>query len=61
MPVDHAQDSSGFDQFIKILQVEIKKLFQTPTHIQRKAFDVILKGSNVLVIAPTGTGKTDNR
>ena len=53
------ENSSVFNLFIPKLQNEIKKLFKTPTHIQQKATIEILNGNNVLLIAPTGTGKTE--
>ncbi len=50
--------NSAFDFFLPGLQEQIKKLFRTPTRIQQKAIKEILNGKKVLLIAPTGTGKT---
>ncbi len=36
-----------------------KKRFKEPTEVQRRAFPLVEKGENVLIIAPTGSGKTE--
>ena len=36
-----------------------RKRFSHLTEIQKKAMPLILKGDNVLLISPTGTGKTE--
>jgi ATP-dependent Lhr-like helicase len=49
-----------FEKFSPIIQRELRKLgFSEPTPIQSLAFDPILKGENILLIAPTGSGKTE--
>ncbi|MFX1294341.1 MAG: DEAD/DEAH box helicase, partial [Promethearchaeota archaeon] len=52
------KEISSFDLLIPKLREEIKKSFKRPTLIQQKVIREILKGQNVLIIAPTGTGKT---
>ncbi|NVM54688.1 MAG: DEAD/DEAH box helicase [Candidatus Helarchaeota archaeon] len=56
---DQIEITSAFDLFLPKLRKQIKKLFKIPTQIQQKAINEILKGNNVLLIAPTGTGKTE--
>ena len=36
-----------------------RQRFPTPTEIQKKAFPVVESGKNVLIVAPTGFGKTE--
>ena len=49
-----------FSLFSKPLCEEIKKLgFEAATDVQKKAIPLILSGENVLIISPTGTGKTE--
>ena len=49
-----------FSLFSKPLREEIKKLgFEEATDIQDKAIPLILSKENVLIISPTGTGKTE--
>jgi len=50
---------TAFDLLLPILQKQIYKSFTTPTLIQKNAIKEILNGNNVLLIAPTGTGKTE--
>ena len=52
--------NSVFSLLAKPLRKAIEeKGFQTPTEPQKKAIPLILKGENVLLIAPTATGKTE--
>ncbi|MBS7643553.1 DEAD/DEAH box helicase [Candidatus Bathyarchaeota archaeon] len=53
-------NQSIFSLFSKPLREEIEKLgFETATDVQKKAIPLILNGENVLIISPTGTGKTE--
>ncbi len=51
--------SSVFDLLRPELQEQIRKSFKYPTQIQQMAIKEIMSGNNVLLIAPTGTGKTE--
>ncbi len=42
----------------KVLQL-FRERFPRPTEIQEKAFPRVLSGDNVLIVAPTGFGKTE--
>jgi len=58
MTNDISEQISAFDLLIPALGEWLKKSFKTPTHIQQKAMQEIINGHNLLMIAPTGTGKT---
>jgi ATP-dependent Lhr-like helicase len=48
-----------FSQLHRAIRVHLEKVgLEEPSDIQRIAIEPILEGKNVLVIAPTGTGKT---
>ena len=59
MNKNNTAEVSAFKLLLPILQEQIRKSFTTPTLIQQKAIKEILDGKNVLLIAPTGTGKTE--
>lgn len=59
MKSDLCPHSSAFDLLLPKLQAQIKTQFTIPTQIQKQAIKEILDGKNVLIIAPTGTGKTE--
>ena len=50
---------SVFDLFEKNLQKIVKERFEKPTPIQEKAIPVLISGKNALIIASTGSGKTE--
>jgi len=54
-----SEEISAFDLVLPKLREQIKKEFIIPTQIQQKAIFEILNKKNVLLIAPTGTGKTE--
>ena len=47
-----------FDLLVPKLRELLKKSFKTPTQIQQKAMQEVIDGRSILMIAPTGTGKT---
>jgi len=50
----------GFDLLSEPIRTSLNELgLETPTDIQTEAFEPILEGRHVLLIAPTGTGKTE--
>src|SRR3989338_7407935 len=51
---------SVFNLFSKDLQKVVKERFEKPTPIQEKAIPAILSGKNVLILASTGSGKTES-
>jgi len=61
MDLDVAVEENVFTLLSKPLQKAVKeKGFVKPTEAQRKAIPLILKGENVLLIAPTAYGKTES-
>lgn len=51
---------NSFSQLSQVIQDRIGQFgYETPTDVQEKALPEILKGENVLIVAPTGTGKTE--
>jgi len=59
MQTDQNTPRSVFNLFLPKLKEQIEKFFPTPTQIQQLAIKEVLNGRNVLLIAPTGTGKTE--
>ncbi len=51
-------DSKALELFHPRIREYFRETFGTPTDIQSKAWPVIAEGRNVLVSAPTGSGKT---
>src|SRR3989338_4223501 len=51
---------SIFDLFSKELQKLVKERFEKPTPIQEKAIPHIMNNKNVLILASTGSGKTES-
>ncbi|MBS7609377.1 DEAD/DEAH box helicase [Candidatus Bathyarchaeota archaeon] len=52
--------ASSFSVLNKVIRDALAELgFRVPTEPQRRAIEPILKGENVLLIAPSGTGKTE--
>lgn len=52
--------ASGFDLLSEPIRTGLDELgLEAPTDIQTEAFEPILEGRHVLLIAPTGTGKTE--
>ncbi|MEM3019274.1 MAG: DEAD/DEAH box helicase [Candidatus Bathyarchaeia archaeon] len=52
--------ASSFSVLNKVLRDALSELgFRFPTEPQRRAIEPILRGENVLLIAPSGTGKTE--
>ena len=43
----------------KLLEVIQRYGYRSPTEVQEKAIPLILEGKNVLIVAPTGSGKTE--
>jgi len=54
-----SQDSTFTKLYTPIGELALSR-FKTHTPIQEKVIPIILKGRNVLIIAPTGTGKTES-
>ncbi|MEM2902262.1 MAG: DEAD/DEAH box helicase [Candidatus Bathyarchaeia archaeon] len=61
MSVDITVEENVFTMLSKPLQKAVKeKGFVKPTEAQRRAIPLILRGENVLLIAPTAHGKTES-
>jgi len=57
---DSVKSQNSFNLLHKEIQKTILKFnFVQPTPIQNEAIPKVLKGKNLLIIAPTGTGKTE--
>lgn len=55
------EDSNIFSQLAKPLQTAVEERgFSIPSEPQKQAIPLILEGRNVLLIAPTATGKTES-
>ena len=53
-------EKTAFSLLARRIQSALTELgFSEPTEPQRKAIPLILKGENILLIAPTGSGKTE--
>jgi len=51
---------NAFSRLAHLIRYAMEELgIEIPTDIQKAALDPILKGRNVLIVAPTGTGKTE--
>ena len=55
-----ARSASVFDQLHPDLRSALARLgYSSPTPVQERAIPLVLKGYNVLIVAPTGWGKTE--
>jgi len=53
-------EKTAFSLLARRIQSALTELgFSEPTGPQRRAIPLILKGENILLIAPTGNGKTE--